>query len=45
LSATQAELERMRSTLGWRLLRRYGPLKYRVVLPAYHRIKKLLKAE
>jgi len=44
-SATQAELERMRNTLGWRLLNRYGPVKHRFVLPAYHRLKKLLKAE
>jgi Glycosyltransferase Family 4 len=45
LSATQAELERLRNTLGWRLLNRYGPIKHRFVLPAYHRIKKLLKTE
>ena len=44
-SATQAKLEQMRNTLGWRLLNRYGPVKHRFVLPAYHRLKKLLKAE
>ncbi|HJQ22902.1 MAG TPA: glycosyltransferase [Blastocatellia bacterium] len=43
--AAQAELERMRRTLGWRLLSCYGPIKYRWVLPAYHRVKKLLKGE
>jgi hypothetical protein len=45
LSATQMELERLRNTFGWRLLSRYGPIKHRFVLPAYHRIKKLLKTE
>jgi len=31
----EAELEKMRSTLGWRLLRQYGKVKYRYLLPIY----------
>jgi len=31
--------------LGWRLDRRYGPMKYRVVLPASQRIKRLLRSQ
>lgn len=37
------QLLRMTSSLGWRLLRRYGPIKYRVVLPAFQRIRRLLR--
>ena len=29
----EAEREKMRSTLGWRLLRQYGKVKYRYLLP------------
>jgi GT2 family glycosyltransferase/glycosyltransferase involved in cell wall biosynthesis len=35
LSDTEAELERITTSLGWRLLRRYGPIKYRYLLPVY----------
>lgn len=31
--------------LAWRLDRRYGPMKYRVVLPASQRIKRLLRSQ
>lgn len=42
LQAKSQELNRITSTLGWRLLRRYGPIKYRFVLPAYNRFVRLL---
>lgn len=38
-----AQLNRIYSSLGWRLLSLYGPVKYRFVLPAYDRIRRLLK--
>jgi len=41
LQERQDELERIRSSVGWRLLRKYGPIKYRVVLPAATTLKKL----
>jgi GT2 family glycosyltransferase/glycosyltransferase involved in cell wall biosynthesis len=31
----EAELNRIKSTLGWRLLSLYGPIKYRYLLPVY----------
>ena len=42
LRVAEAELARMQATLGWRILRRYGPIKHRVLLPTYRRIKALL---
>ncbi|HVN88119.1 MAG TPA: sulfotransferase [Candidatus Binatia bacterium] len=39
LRAAEAELVRMRATLGWQILRRYGLIKHRIVLPAYREIK------
>jgi len=45
LMAVQAELERIHRTPGWRLLSRYGPIKHRWVLPAYQRVKRLLKGK
>jgi len=42
LSEKELELERITNTLGWRLLSRYGPIKYRFVLPAYRRLQRLL---
>ncbi|MBI3649944.1 MAG: glycosyltransferase [Acidobacteria bacterium] len=44
----QHELENVRFTnlqrsLGWRILNLYGPVKYRYVLPLYHRLRKLFK--
>lgn len=35
LTAKEAQLQRMTSTLGWRLLSLYGPIKYRYLLPVY----------
>jgi polysaccharide pyruvyl transferase CsaB len=35
LSQTQAELLKITNTLGWRLLSRYGKVKYRYLLPVY----------
>lgn len=35
LTETQAELDKITNTLGWRLLRHYGHFKYRFLLPAY----------
>ncbi|MEW6212784.1 MAG: glycosyltransferase [Acidobacteriota bacterium] len=40
LAAREAELERINGTFGWRLLKRYGPIKHRFVLPVWNRIKK-----
>ena len=41
----EGQLERITNSLGWRLLNNYGPIKYRFVLPAYKRIKKILRAK
>ncbi|HEY9232792.1 MAG TPA: glycosyltransferase, partial [Blastocatellia bacterium] len=38
LRDTTAELQRMKNTLGWRLLSLYGPIKYRYLLPLYRRL-------
>lgn len=35
LKQKEADIEKMRSTLGWRLLQRYGRIKYRYLLPVY----------
>ena len=32
---TETQLQRIRDTLGWRLLSRYGRIKYRHLLPIY----------
>jgi hypothetical protein len=45
LSISEAQLSRITGSLGWRIISRYGPIKYRFVLPAYHRIKRLLGLE
>ena len=42
LATMEDQYSRVTTSLGWRALSRYGPLKYRVVLPAYKRFKKLL---
>jgi GT2 family glycosyltransferase len=34
-SALEAEIQRLKSTLGWRLLNVYGRIKYRYLLPVY----------
>jgi len=44
LATRNAQLERITNSLGWRMLRLYGPIKYRFVLPVYHRIAGLFKA-
>jgi GT2 family glycosyltransferase/exopolysaccharide biosynthesis predicted pyruvyltransferase EpsI len=38
LCSKDAELARMRGSLGWRLLSRYGRIKYRFLLPIYRRM-------
>ncbi len=40
-AAASSRLEAVTSSLGWRILNRYGPIKYRFVLPAYNRIRRL----
>jgi GT2 family glycosyltransferase len=45
LTEKENQLQQMTSTLGWRILSRYGPVKYRYVLPSYRLIKRLLKGE
>ena len=35
LSAAQTELKSISTSLGWRLLSRYGPIKYKYLLPLY----------
>ncbi len=35
LKQKEADIEKMRSTLGWKLLHRYGRIKYRYLLPIY----------
>jgi hypothetical protein len=42
LSDTKAELASVTDTLGWRLLKRYGPIKHGLVLPAFRSLQKLL---
>ena len=49
LARKERELQRITRSLGWRLLSRYGRIKYRFLLPAYRRvleyIELLLKRE
>jgi O-antigen biosynthesis protein len=40
----ESQLNKITSTLGWQLLERFGPVKYRLVLPAYRRVRSLFKA-
>jgi hypothetical protein len=35
LAAAEAELKKISNSLGWRLLSRYGPIKYKYLLPLY----------
>jgi Glycosyltransferase Family 4 len=37
-----AELDHLKRTLGWRLINYYGPIKYRVVLPVYKKLARVL---
>lgn len=41
LAERDAELKRITDSLGWRLLSRYGKVKYRFLLPAYKRISRI----
>lgn len=45
LAEKEVLLEVITNSLGWRLLRRYGPIKYRVLLPAYNGIRRVLNPE
>jgi len=45
LAEKEAQLKEITTSLGWRLLSRYGPIKYGVLLPAYKRIVEIFKAE
>ena len=42
LNAAKTELARISSSLAWRVVNRYGPIKYRFVLPLYERAANLL---
>ncbi len=42
LNEHKAQLEKITNSVGWRFLSLYGPIKYRLVLPAYWRVRKLL---
>jgi hypothetical protein len=42
LEAKSAELAKITNTLGWRLLSRYGKIKYRFLLPAYRQLQRML---
>lgn len=41
LAEKEVELARITNTFGWRLLSHYGPIKYRLLLPAYRRLQRL----
>lgn len=43
LVVTRADLAKITNTLGWRLLSRYGKIKYRLLLPAYKQLKRLFR--
>jgi len=45
LAVKRAELAKITNTLGWRLLSRYGKLKYRLLLPAYKQLKRLFRVK
>jgi Glycosyltransferase Family 4 len=38
LAETENELEKIKKSLGWRLVSRYGPIKHRYLLPAVRRL-------
>ena len=42
LSDTKTELASITNTLGWRLLKRYGPIKHGLVLPAFRSLQRFL---
>jgi Glycosyltransferase Family 4 len=39
-----AELSKITRTLGWRLLSRYGKIKYRFLLPAYEQLQRMFRS-
>ncbi|HEY7914266.1 MAG TPA: glycosyltransferase, partial [Blastocatellia bacterium] len=43
LGQKERQLQRITGTLGWRLLSRYGRIKYRFLLPAYRRVQDYLE--
>ncbi len=45
LNAAKTELERITGSLAWRVVNRYGPIKYRFVLPLYEGAANLLSPE
>lgn len=45
LAVTRADLAKITNTLGWRLLSRYGKIKYRLLLPAYKQLKRLFRSK
>jgi len=45
LNAAKTDLARITNSLAWRLVNRYGPIKYRFVLPLYERADNLLSSK
>ena len=45
LAAKETQLERITNSLGWRLLSRYGQIKYSALLPAYKSIGRVFRSE
>jgi SAM-dependent methyltransferase len=45
LTAVKTDLARITNSLAWRVVNRYGPIKYRFVLPLYERAANLLSAK
>lgn len=45
LNAAKTDLERITNSLAWRVVNRYGPIKYRFVLPLYRRAANLLSSK
>ena len=43
VTTARAELAQIHRTLGWRLLSKYGPVKYKIILPALNAVRHLLK--
>jgi hypothetical protein len=45
LATKNADLAKITNTLGWRLLSRYGKIKYRFLLPAYEQLQRLFRSK
>ncbi|HXU35999.1 MAG TPA: glycosyltransferase [Blastocatellia bacterium] len=45
LAIKRADLAKITNSLGWRLLSRYGKIKYRLLLPAYKQLKQLFRSK